>query len=44
LVDLFAAAPWIFCAFNGIEVSVEPDFLRPHLDQNRSLGLVERFL
>jgi hypothetical protein len=34
LVGLFAAAPWVLCAFNGIEVSVERDFLRSHLDKN----------
>ncbi len=40
LVGLFAAAPWVLCALDGVEVSVERDFLRSHLDKDGGFGLV----
>lgn len=44
LVGLFATAPWVLRAFDGVEVSVERDFLRPHLDEDGGFGLVGEVL
>jgi hypothetical protein len=40
LGGLVTAVPWIFCAFNKVEVSVESDLLCPYVDPDRGLGLV----
>lgn len=45
LVGLFAAALWIVSSFDLVKISVEADFLCPHLDQDRGLSFVrERFI
>jgi hypothetical protein len=40
LVGFIIAAPWIVGSFNLIKVAVEPNFLCPHLDEDRGLGFI----